>query len=441
MRRKIIDHLVEWKESTKRMPLIVNGARQVGKTYILKEFGANFFKDLVYINLETNLSVNSFFESDISPLRIVQFLETATNTRIIAGETLVVLDEIQSCPRALTSLKTFCEEAPHYHIVAAGSLLGVAINREKISFPVGKVNELFMFPMDFEEFLWAVDKDQLAKTIGTHFQNKEAMPQALHEQALELYKHYMVVGGMPAAVREFVETKSFLTVTEVQGRILNEYIADMAKYANATTSIKIRACYNSIPIQLAKENKKFQYKIVQRGGTATIFGESIEWLHSAGIVLQCHKTDHGYMPITAYADLSDFKLYMADVGMLTMKSGMAQQTILSQVEEDNRFLGVMAENYVAQAFTANGIPLYYWKNENTAELDFIIQMAESVIPVEVKKGIRTKSVSLSMFMKKYNSPYAIRISKKNFGFENSIFSIPHYSVYCIKSNINYFSFL
>jgi predicted AAA+ superfamily ATPase len=432
MQRKISKQLIAWKDNPKRMPLIVNGARQVGKTYILKEFGALFFKQVVYINLETNLLANSYFDTDITPLRIVQFLETLTNTRIIAGETLVILDEIQACSRALTSLKTFCEEAPQYHVVAAGSLLGVAVNRDKFSFPVGKVDELNMFPMDFEEFLWALDKVLLSNEISSHYANLDPLPEALHMQALELYKQYLIVGGMPAVVAEFIETGSLITSTEIQGRILNEYIADMAKYAAPVTSVKVRACYNSIPTQLARENKKFQYKTVQKGGTATLFGESIDWLDSAGIILKCQKSDHGYMPVAAYQDLSDFKLYMSDTGMLTMKSGMAQQTILSPVEEDNGFMGAMSENYVAQALTCNGFPLYYWKNENTAEVDFVLQINGKVIPLEVKKGLRTKSVSMVLFMKKYDSPYAIRISRKNFGYENQIKSIPLYAVYCIK---------
>lgn len=434
MQRKISKQLLTWKDKPKRMPLIVNGARQVGKTYILKEFGAQNFKQVVHINLETNQLVNSYFETDITPLRIIQFLETVTNTRIIAGETLVILDEIQSYSRALASLKTFCEEAPQYHIVAAGSLLGVAVNRDQFSFPVGMVDELFMFPMDFEEFLWAMDKELLSKEISSHFASLEAMPEALHLQAMELYKQYLIIGGMPAVVAEFVDTKSLLSSTEIQGRILNEYIADMAKYATPATSVKIRACYNSIPTQLAKENRKFQYKIVQKGATATLFGESIEWLNSAGIVLKCQKIDHGYMPIAAYTGLSDFKLYMSDIGMLTMKSGMSQQTILSQMEEDNGFLGVMSENYVAQALTCNSFPLFYWKNENTAELDFVLQIDGQVIPLEVKKGLRTKSVSMTLFVKKYNCPYSIRISGKNFGYENQIKAIPLYAVFCLKKN-------
>ena len=437
MKRKITQQLIAWKNNPKRMPLVVNGARQVGKTYSLKEFGSLHFASVVYVNLETNLAISSYFETDITPLRIIQYLETATNTRIIAGETLIIFDEIQSCARALASLKTFCEEAPAFHIVAAGSLLGVAVNREQFSYPVGKVNELTMFPMDFEEFLWATDKDLLSTDIQNHYHTNEPLPQILHTQALETYKQYLIVGGMPAVVKEFIETKSLLTATDIQARILNDYIADMAKYATAATSVKIRASYNSIPTQLAKENKKFQYKTVQKGGTATIFGEAIEWLNFAGIVLKCQKINHGFLPIAAYAELSDFKLYMSDTGMLTMKSGMPHQIILSPTTEDNGFMGVLSENYVAQALVSNHFPLYYWKNENTAELDFILQIDGKVIPVEVKNGTRTKSVSMNMFVRKYDCPYSIRISQKNFGFENNIKSVPLYAVYCIKSTTIY----
>ena len=431
MKRKALRQLEDWKKKSDRMPLIVNGARQVGKTYLIKEFGEMYFKNTVYFNLETNLAVNSYFETDIHPLRIIQYLETASGQRIIPEETLLVLDEIQSCPRALTALKTFCEEAPQYYIVCAGSLLGVAVNRDNYSFPVGKVNEIQLFPMDFEEFLNALNEDLLMSEIRAHFASDLKMPEILHNKALDYYKQYLIVGGMPAVVNEFVHTQSLLTAADIQGRIQNEYISDMAKYASATTSVKIRACYNSVPVQLAKENKKFQYKIVQRGGTATIFGESIEWLNFAGVVLKCQKVEHGYMPVAVYADLSDFKLYISDVGLLTAKSGMAQQTILSSVEEDNGFLGALSENYVAQALKANGHSLFYWKNDNTAELDFVLQIDGEVVPVEVKKGSRTKSVSMNMFLKKYNCPYAIRISKKNFGFENNIKSVPFYAVFCL----------
>lgn len=431
MKRKITENLMAWRESPKRMPLIVSGARQVGKTYILKEFGETCYKNTVCINLETNLLISSFFEKNIESKRIIEFLETTVNEHILPGETLLILDEIQSSERALLSLKTFSEEAPQYHVIVAGSLLGVALHREHYSFPVGKVNELSLYPLDFEEFLWALGKERLSETIRNHFFTDEALPDALHNEALENYKKYLITGGMPAVVGEYLDSGSLIDVTSVQSRILNEYIADMAKCATPTTSVKIRACYNSIPVQLAKDNKKFQYKVVQRGGSATIFGESIEWLNFAGIALKCQKVEHGTIPLAVNADLSDFKLYLSDVGMLSMKSGMPAGIILSTVNEDNTFMGALTENYVAQSFTTNGFPLFYWKNDNTAEVDFILQIGAKVVPVEVKTSLHTRSKSLGIFMEKYKSEYAIRLSQKNFGFANKIKAVPLYAVFCI----------
>ncbi len=429
MKRKIYDELVQWKNKSGRMPLIVNGARQVGKSYILQAFGRHEFDNCIIVNLETDKALAEKFEENITPAPIIQYLESAHSQRIIPGKTLIILDEIQTSERALTSLKYFCEQAPEYHVVAAGSLLGVAINRKKYSFPVGKVDELTLFPMDFEEFLWASDKAHLAGLIRQHFDSNE--PLDVHSIAITLYNQYLLVGGMPAAVKAFFNTNSFVATADIQNRILKEYIADMAKYAEPAVSIKIRACYESIPAQLAKENHKFQYSVVQKGGSATIFGESIEWLKYAGVVLKCQKIARGIMPIKVHVDLSDFKLYMADVGMLTMQSGIAAQAILSPLETDGTFIGAIAENYVAQALSANLTPLFYWKNDNTAEMDFVIQKGMDVIPVEVKAGVRVRSKSLGIFMEKYKCPYAIRISKKNFGLENGVKSVPLYAVFCI----------
>ena len=431
MKRKIIDNLVEWKDSQNRKPLIVNGARQIGKTYIINEFGKANFSNLVYINLETNPAVRKIFEGNIEPSYLIQSLELHTDQRIVAGETLLFLDEIQASERALTSLKYFCEQAPQYHVVSAGSLLGVAINRSNYSFPVGKVDEINMYPFDFEEFLWALGRKKLGETIREHYAKSEPLPEAIHNMSLELYNHYCIVGGMPEVISDFIKNNSFLTIKNPQAKILNEYIADMAKYADYATSVKIRACYESIPAQLAKENHKFQYKIVQKGGTATIFGVAIDWLQQAGIVLKCQKIEHGFIPIKAYQYYPDFKLYMGDIGMLTMLSGFPSQMILNSIETNNTFMGAISENYVAQAFMAKSIPLHYWKSEETAEIDFVFQDNVDVIPVEVKKGLRTRSGSMALFTKKYNSPYSIRISQKNFGFENNIKSVPLYAVFCI----------
>lgn len=432
MKRKITDRLIAWKNQLKgRMPLLVYGARQVGKTHILREFGRRYYKNVAYVNLETNQTVSSYFSENIEPERIIRFLETEVRERIIPGETLIIFDEVQTCERALTSLKYFNEKTPEYHVVCAGSLLGVAINREQYSFPVGNVDSMTLFSLDFEEFLWAVNEERLCEEIKQSFQNNEALPSALHEKALDLYKIYLIIGGMPRAVLTYAESSSLLTVPDVQNKIINDYIADMAKYASNAESVKIRAVYNSIPVQLAKENRKFQYKLAQRGGTATIFGAAIDWLHFAGVVLKCGRVEYGLMPISVYSDLASFKLYMSDVGLLTMKSGISQQTILAAGEIDNTFLGAISENYVAQAFAAKHYGLYYWTTEGKAELDFVLQKGGDIIAVEVKTGTRTKSKSLAMFAEKYKPAYSLRISSRNFGFENSIKSVPLYAVFCI----------
>lgn len=430
MRRKIEAQLLVWKKKqSDRMPLIVNGARQVGKTYILREFGAEQFKNVVYINLETNLAVASFFDDNIAPERLLRYLEASTGEKIIPGETLIIFDEIQSCERALTSLKYFCEEAPEFHVAAAGSLLGVAINRQQYSFPVGKVETITLHPLDFEEYLWARNKGSLCQEIHAAFDKMEPMPEALHQKAIEIYREYLIIGGMPACINAFLKSGSFLDVPLVQNEILDNYIADMAKYASNSDSVKIRACYNSIPAQLGKDNKKFQYKVVQKGGSATLFGASIEWLGLAGVVLKCQRISHATEPIAVYADLSAFKLYMGDVGLLTMKSGISQQTVLSG--EGNTFMGAVTENYVAQQFAAKGYDLYYWESSSTAELDFVLQKGAEIIGVEVKKGEHIRSRSLSVFVSAYKPAYSIRLSLKNFGEVDDLKSVPLYAAFCI----------
>lgn len=430
MKRKIEEKLIIWKEKTKdRKPLILNGARQVGKTYLLKEFGKKYFKNTVYVNLEINKQVRAYFEENLEPEKLLRFLEAAAEEKIVPEETLIILDEIQACEKALTSLKYFCEETPEYHIAAAGSLLGVAINRNQYSFPVGKVETMELFPMDFEEFLWAMGKEFMASRIRECFEGMAAMEEGLHREAIEYFRQFMIIGGMPAAINAFLETGKFLDIASIQNEIVDNYIADMAKYATNTDSVKIRACYNSIPAQLAKENKKFQYKVVQKGGTTAIFGVAIEWLNLAGVVLKCQRIEHGYEPIPVYADLSSFKLYMSDVGILTMKSALPHHIILSG--EGNTFLGAVTENYVAAQLKANGYDLYYWTSEYSAELDFVIIKDQRVYGIEVKKGDHVRSKSLSQFISKYHPYRAVRVSTKNFGDENGIWSIPLYAVFCL----------
>jgi len=428
LKRRIEDRLIEWK-NRERMPLLLYGARQVGKTYILTEFGSKHFENTVYVNFETDLQTANYFKDNIAPERLIRFLESTVNKEIIPGKTLVIFDEIQSCERALTSLKYFSENAPEYHIAAAGSLLGVAVKRENYSFPVGKIESINLYPMDFEEFLWALGEQRLIEYIRECYHSLEPMPDSLHNKALEFYRYYLIIGGMPAAVNRFIDTGKLILISNIQNDISGRYVADMAKHTTPSDVVKIRACYNSLPVQLAKDNKKFQYKIVQKGGSAAIFGESIDWLVQAGVVLECRRIDHAYMPISVHMDMSAFKLYMSDVGLLTMQSGMSHQTILSG--DGSSFLGAVVENYIAQSLTANGYKLYYWTSDHTAEVDFILQKDSDIISCEVKKGLHTKSKSLNVFTGKYKPSYSIRFSEKNFGQSEKLLSLPHYAAFCV----------
>lgn len=430
MKRKVTQQLIEWKNSHSRKPLILNGARQVGKTFILREFGRENYKNVVYVNLESNSTVASMFNDDISPSKLIKYLETETKEHILPGETLVILDEIQSCERAVTSLKYFCEEAPEYHIAAAGSLLGVAINRNQTSFPVGKVNVIRLYPLDFEEFLTATGNDLLIDQITECYNSILPMNEALHKRALDLYHDYLIVGGMPEAVKSFIETNSYIDSGLIQSSIIDNYTADMAKYATSSEAVKIRACYNSIPAQLAKDNKKFQYKVVQKGGSSTIFGASLEWLSQAGVILKCQRADQGTMPLPVYADQTSFKIYMSDVGLLVNKSQMSVSTIVTG--ESSIFMGAVTENYIAQQLAAKNYQLYYWTTSNSqAELDFVLQKDDRIYALEVKKGEHVRSRSLSVFRQKYSPDYAIRLSQKNFGRTEDVISVPLYAAFLI----------
>lgn len=430
MKRKITQQLVEWKNSSARKPLILNGARQVGKTFILREFGRENYKNTVYVNLESNGTVASMFNDDISPSKLIKYLEAETGERILPNETLIILDEIQSCERAVTSLKYFREEAPVYHIAAAGSLLGVAINRNQTSFPVGKVNVIRLYPLDFEEFLTATGNDLLIDEITECYTQMSPINEGLHQKALDLYHDYLIIGGMPEAVKAFIETNSYIDASLVQSSIIDSYTADMAKYASNSEAVKIRACYNSIPAQLARDNKKFQYKVVQKGGSSSIFGASLEWLKQAGVILECQRVDQGTMPLPVYADQTSFKIYMSDVGLLVNKSQMSVNTIITG--ESNIFMGAVTENYIAQQLAAKNYPLYYWTVANSqAELDFVLQKNDKIYAIEVKKGEHVRSRSISVFKQKYSPDYAIRFSQKNFGKTEEVISIPLYAAFLL----------
>ncbi|PKM82446.1 MAG: ATPase [Firmicutes bacterium HGW-Firmicutes-14] len=430
MERKMSDRLVFWKTSSNRMPLILYGARQVGKTHTALSFGKEYYKNTVYVNFEDSVEIAGIFERDLNPERIIKELSAKYGQTILKGDTLIIFDEIQTCERALTSLKYFCENAPEYHIIAAGSLLGVAVNREKHSFPVGKVDMMTLYPLDFEEFLWALGKTELADLIHSSFEASE--PLALHDTAIDLYRTYLVTGGMPRAVLEYTEKQDFNFVLAAQKNINDAYIADMAKYTTPVETTKIMAAFNSIPAQLAKDNRKFQYKVIKSGARAYEYETPLEWLKASGVIIKCHKVKEGKLPLSAYVEGSSFKVYMIDTGLLCSKFDIPANAVLVDVPGFNSFKGALAENHVCAALTRQGYKPFYWESQGKAEVDFVIQDKDgSIIPVEVKSSDNIKSKSLAQFTKRYHPPYSIRISAKNFGFENGIKSVPLYAVFCI----------
>ena len=431
MKRNLIYELEQWKNlSQGRLPLVLYGARQVGKTYLLQDFAEEYYKNSVYVNFERMPVVADIFSGDLSPERIVAYLERFFGTEIIPGETLMIFDEIQACERALTSLKYFAEEAPEYHVAAAGSLLGVAVNREKYSFPVGKVIMKTLYPFGFDEFLEAVGKGHFVALIREHGETFSPMPEETHKELLEWYRMYLYIGGMPAAIRDYVDHGTLNNIPEIQNMILNSYLADMSKYADNNESAKIRGAFQSLPVQLSKENKKFQYKLIRRGATANLFGEAIDWLLMAGIVLKCNKVDRGEIPLAMFQDLSAFKLYVSDTGLLTAMMSLAPQNILNG-EMSDALKGALTENYAAQVLGTGNHLLCYWESDGRSEVDFVIQKEGKIIPVEVKYHVNTKSKSLGVFMKRFGCEYGIRLSGKNFGIENQIKSLPLYAAFLI----------
>lgn len=430
MERKIVSRLSDWKASANRQPLLIYGARQVGKTYTALSFGKQNYMNTIYFNMEDSADIPSIFERDLEPERIVRELSAKAGQTIIEGDTLIIFDEIQACERALTSLKYFCEKAPGYHIIAAGSLLGVALNRERYSFPVGKVDMENLYPLDFEEFLWATGNKQLAELIRDCYD--EFTPLSLHETAMDLYRTYLVVGGMPRAVLEYVEGKDFDFVLAQQKNLNDAYIADMAKYASPHETNRLMLTWQSIPAQLAKENQKFQYKVVKSGARAKEYELSLQWLHSAGLINRCTRVSEGKMPLSAYADNGSFKVYMVDTGLLCSKFGISANTVLTGPPSFDGFKGALAENYIMQALVTSGFDPWYWESDGKAEVDFVVQDRQgNIIPVEAKSATNVRSKSLKVFIEKYKPEYSIRFSAKNYGFENGIKSIPLYAVFCV----------
>ena len=430
MKRLIETKLLDWKNKANRRPLLLVGARQIGKSHSVIEFGKCNYANVALFNFETSETLRKIFDSDLDPKRIVKDLEGFSRQTIVPEKTLIFFDEIQACGKALNSLKYFCEQAPEYHIIAAGSLLGSYLVRDFVSFPVGKVDRIVMYPMTFREFLMEMNP-HIISLIEEAFKNDK--PMNLHDTALELYRTYLFTGGMPKAVSEWKEKQDPILVSVLQHEILSVYTGDMGKYSTPIEQVKTRAVYDSLPAQLARENKKFQYALIGSSARAAGYELGLEWLRSAGLVLKCSKTNKGELPIASHIDLNSYKVYMSDVGLLNAKSGVPPISILSeraQLSSDAK--GAMTENYVMQELTANDLTPYYWESDGKAEVDFVIQLHDKVIPVEVKSADSVRAKSLQVFVSKYAPPYSIRVSTKNFGFENGIKSVPLYAVWCVK---------
>lgn len=431
MYRKIMKFLEEWKEKKYRKPLILQGARQVGKTYSILEFGRTYYENVAYFNFETNPRLNETFEESIHTDYLIPILSHIAGQTIVREKTLIVFDEVQLCERALTSLKYFCEDAPDYHIVAAGSLLGVAVNRAKFSFPVGKVDMKTLYPMDMEEFMLACGEKALAMQIKKCFERDTPLPSALHDAAMQLYRQYLVVGGMPECVKQFAETKDYILIRHTQNTILASYLNDMSKYNNLNEIKKTRLTYDNITVQLSKKNTRFQYKLIKKGGRASEFENAIEWLCLSGIVSRVYKVEQIKKPLENYRDIDAFKIYVSDLGLLLAKKDLAANDILYMGEELNDFKGGMTENYVNVQLSMNGYNTYYWESPRGAEIDFIIQRDGQLIPVEVKSADNTRAKSLKVYMDTYKPAYAIKLSAKNFSFEDGKKTVPLYAAFCI----------
>lgn len=430
-KRKITRELFEWKNNPYRKPLILQGARQVGKTYSILEFGRNCYENVAYFNFETTPSLIKTFDESLEPGYLIPVLSRLAGQTIVREKTLIVFDEVQLCERAVTSLKYFCEYAPEYHIIAAGSLLGVAVNRNTFSFPVGKVQIKTMYPMDFEEFLLALGEESLAGEIKKCFEYNTKMPQILHEAAMNYYRQFLVVGGMPDCVRQFAETKDYVLIRHTQQTILSSYLNDMSKYNSENEIKKTRLVYDNITVQLSKKNTRFQYKLIKKGARASEFENAIEWLALSGIVTRIYRVEQVFKPLENYRDIDSFKTYVSDVGLLCAKKDIVAEDILYLSDALSDFKGGMTENYVCCQLVSSGYACFYWLSPRGAEVDFIIQREGKLIPIEVKSADNSKAKSLSVYIETYKPAYAIKLSGRNFGFENGIKTVPLYAAFCI----------
>ncbi|MCL2154918.1 MAG: ATP-binding protein [Leptospirales bacterium] len=428
MERFAYADLLKWKNSPKRKPLILYGARQVGKTWLLKTFGKNEYKSMMYLNFDTNRKLHQYFGDDVSPKTIIASFESHFNEKISPADTLLVFDEIQECQRAKDSLKYFCEDAPQYNIAAAGSFLGIAGGK----FPVGQVDEIILYPLSFYEFLSAAGQDKLVNIL---YGRKIRLMKNIHGLLTDKLKEYFYVGGMPEAVKTFAEMNDLQAVREVQETILDNYKADFSKHIKGIDIPKVRMLWDSIPAHLSKEKKKFIYKEIKTGGRASEFENAMDWLVNTGLVYKIAKTTTPKLPLASYAERESFKLYMLDVGLLSAKSGLDISTFYqSNHEVFKEFKGAIAEQYVVQELKTLGrLPIFYWGSDTgKAEVDFIIQYANKIVPVEVKSDLNKKSYSLNVYMEAYKPEQAIRTSLNNFGIDNRLYSIPLYMMESLR---------
>jgi len=434
LKRNVINELVKWKSRTDRKPLILKGVRQCGKTYILKAFGKKYYDEVAYFNFEGNPALAERFEQDLDPMRIIMELGILTKKLIKPQTTLVIFDEIQFCNKALTSLKYFYEQTPEYHIVCAGSLLGIMLSKP-LSFPVGKVDFLTLRPMSFYEFVIANDEQMLLEHLEKA-NTSVPVPQIFADKLITLLKTYYVTGGMPEVVRKWIDTKDISEVERIQDIILNSYELDFAKHAPTTDFPKISLIWKSIPDQLAKENGKFFYGHVKPGARAKDLEDAMQWLVSAGMAYKVCKVEKPGIPLSAYSSVSHFKLYMSDVGLLRRMSRLPASAIFEDSILYSEFKGALTENYaLSELINIQGEVPYYWKSGNTAEVDFVAQFDEKIIPVEVKASINVKSRSLGVYRKKYLPKVSIRTSMLNLKKDDDLVNVPLYMLWAIKNLI------
>ncbi len=426
MRRLILEQLSKWKQKEKRKPLLIYGARQVGKSWIMDEFGRTNFKDFVHLNFERNERICSLFENSLDPKVILRGLEIETR-RKISADTLIIFDEIQACPRAITSLKYFCEDLPEYHVIGAGSLLGVALH-QGLSFPVGKIDALHMYPMTFREFLEALGEDRLCETLDAR---EIDLIRVFRDKLIEYLKTYFYVGGMPEVVASYVKEKDFQKVRQLQKRILSDYKSDFSHHIPKEILDKANKLWESIPVQLAKENKKFVYKEIDaKTSRSKDYDPAIQWLKDSGLIYQVHRIKKPALPISGYVEENIFKLFMLDVGLLSAKTGLDVRVLLEGSKIFTEFKGAMTEQFVLQELSAKeDIEIGYWTNKNgNAEVDFVAQVDSKIVPIEVKAGENLRARSLAFYNEKYSPEICVRTSLADYKQTENLYDIPLYMV-------------